>query len=84
MTDISSTALKYFLVEVIIVDGPQDKVKYRTPILFKDTVDEFRQFIDSIVKALVPDVNENPELLHLVTTYQVHSHLKCFRKCKNE
>ena len=54
------------------------------PILTKDKVDEYSQFIDSIVKAFVPDINENPELLHLVTTYQVHSHSKSCRKYKNE
>ena len=54
------------------------------PILNKDIVNDYRQFIDSIVKAFVPDVNENPELFHLVTTYQIHSHSKSFRKYKNE
>ena len=53
-------------------------------ILTKDNVDEYRQFIDSIVKAFVPDINENQELFHLVTTYQVRSHSKSYRKYKNE
>ena len=51
--------------KVIIIDGP---------VLIKDNVDEYRQFIDSIVKAFVPDISENPE----------HSHSKSFRKYKNE
>ena len=54
------------------------------PILTKDNVDEYRQFIDSIVRAFVPDIDENQELFCLVTTYQVHSHSKSCRKQKNE
>ena len=54
------------------------------PVLIKDNVDEYRQSIDSIVKPFVPDISENPELFHLVTTYQVHSHSKSCRKYKNE
>ena len=54
------------------------------PILTKDNVDEYRQFIKSIVKAFVPDVNENPEFFQFVTTYQVHFHSKSCRKYKNE
>ena len=46
------------------------------PILTKNNVDEYRQFVDSIVKAFVPDINKQPELFELVTTYQVHSHSK--------
>ena len=53
-------------------------------ILTKDNADEYRQFIDSIVKAFVSDINENPEFFHLVTTYEVHSHSKPCRKYKNE
>ena len=54
------------------------------PVLSKDNVHEYTQFIDAIVKACLPDVNENPELFHLVKTYQVHSHSKPSRKYKNE
>ena len=54
------------------------------PILSKDNVVEYTQFIDSVVKAFVPDIHENPELFDLVTTYQVHSHSKSCRKYKNE
>ena len=54
------------------------------PILTKDNVVEYTQFIDGIVKAFVPDIHENPELFDLVTTYQVHSHSKSCRKYKNE
>ena len=41
-------------------------------------------FIDSIVKAYVPNQSEDPELFNLVTTYQLHSHSKSCRKYKNE
>ena len=54
------------------------------PVLSKDNVNEYTQFIDAIVKACVPDVNENPEFFHLFKTYHVHSHSKSYRKCKNE
>ena len=54
------------------------------PVLSKDNVNEYTQFIDAIVKACVPDVNENPELFHLFKTYHVRSHSKSYRKYKNE
>ena len=54
------------------------------PVLHKENVNEYIQLIDPIVKACVPEVNENPELVHLVKTYQVHSHSKSCRKNKNE
>ena len=56
---------------------------FDAPVLSKDNVDEYRQFIDSIIKAFVPDKNENPELFHLVAIYQVHPHSKSYRKYKN-
>ena len=54
------------------------------PVLFKDNIDTYVRFIDGIVKADVPDVNENAELHNLVTTYQIHSHSKSCRKYKNQ
>ena len=54
------------------------------PILSKDNVPEYTQFIDGVVKAFVPDIHENPELFDLVATYQGHSHSKSCRKYKNE
>ena len=53
------------------------------PVLTEKTVAEYTRFVDSIVKVYVPDINENPELFKLVTTYQVHSHSKSCRKYKN-
>ena len=50
------------------------------PILTKDNIDEYVWFVDSIVKAFVPDPNENIKFFNLVTTYQVHSHSKSYWK----
>ena len=38
----------------------------------------------AFVDAYVPDINENSELFDLVTTYQIHSHSKLYRKYKNQ
>ena len=54
------------------------------PILSKDNVVEYTQFIDGVVKTFEPDVHENPKQFDLVTTYQVHSHIKSCRKYQNE
>ena len=50
----------------------------------EDHVVEYTQFIDGIVKTFVPDIHENPEILDLVTIYQVHSHSKSCQKYNNE
>ena len=54
------------------------------PVLSPDTLDEYVQFIDGIIKTCVPDVNKDPTLYDLVTTYQVHMHSKSCRKYKNQ
>ena len=54
------------------------------PILSKDNVVEYTQFIDGIVKAFVPDIHENSELFDLITTYQVHSDSKSCWGYRNE
>ena len=54
------------------------------PILTCDNIDEYIAFVDAIIKAYVPDINENSELFDLVTTYQIHSHSKSCRKYKNQ
>ena len=53
------------------------------PILSENNIDEYVHFVDSVVKAFVPDPHENSDLFHLVTTYQVHSHSKSCRKYKS-
>ena len=50
------------------------------PILTKETKEEYIRFVDQVIKACLPDVNDDPELFNLVTTYQVHSHSKSCRK----
>ena len=54
------------------------------PVLSEDNIDEYVRFVDAVIKAYVPDINENPELHKLVTTYQIHSHSKSCRKYKNQ
>ena len=54
------------------------------PILTKYNIGEYVAFINSVVKSYVPDPIKNPEFLKLVTTYQVHSHPKSYRKYKNK
>ena len=52
------------------------------PVLRKNNIDEYVRFVDSIVKAIVPNEFKDPELFQLVTTYQVHSHSRSCRKYK--
>ena len=54
------------------------------PIMTKDNTDEYVTFVDTIVRAFIPAIEENTELHKLVTTYQIHSHLKSCRKYKNQ
>ena len=42
------------------------------------------EFVDNIIKTEVPNIDENPQLHALVTTYQIHSHSKSCRKYKNK
>ena len=52
------------------------------PVLRKNNIDEYVRFVDSIVKAIVPNEVKDPEIFQLVTTYQVHSHSRSCRKYK--
>ena len=52
-------------------------------VLHKNNIDEYVRFVDSVVKAIVPNEVKDPELSQLVTTYQVHSHSKSCRKYKS-
>ena len=54
------------------------------PILNKDNFDEHILFVDSIVKATLPNFKVDPSLFDLVTTYQIHSHSRSCRKYKNQ
>ena len=42
------------------------------PVLTKDNIDEYIRCADDVVRAYVPDPNENPELYKLVATYQIN------------
>ena len=42
------------------------------PILSKDNIDEYVLFVDSIVKATLPNFKVDPSLIDFVTTYQIH------------
>lgn len=55
-----------------------------SPILSKHNTNEYVTFVDSVIKAYVPDREVDPELFDLVTTYQIHSHSKSCRKYKNQ
>ena len=81
--------------KTIILDGILGKVKYHAihihsflwkldaPILHKNNVDEYVRFVESIVKAFVPNEVTDQYLFQLVRTYQVHSHSRSCRKYKS-
>ena len=53
------------------------------PVLHTKNMDEYVTFVDSIVKAFVPNEATDLERFQLVTTYQVHSHSRSCRKYKS-
>ena len=54
------------------------------PVLTESTKEEYIVFVDSIVRADLPNSELEPGLFNLVKTYQVHTHSKTCRKYKNE
>ena len=54
------------------------------PILTEDTKEDYISFVDSIVRADLPNPALEPELYNTVKTYQVHSHSQTCRKYKNK
>ena len=54
------------------------------PVLCKENISEYKNFIDETVKANMPDKNDDPHLFYLVKNYQVHSHSKSCRKYRNK
>ena len=46
------------------------------PVLSKDTINEYIQFVDGIIKTCVPDVSKDTALYNSVTTYQIHANSK--------
>ena len=53
------------------------------PTLTKVTKDEYIKFVDSLIRADLPNETEEPELNKLVSQYQIHSHSRTCRKYKN-
>ena len=52
------------------------------PVLHKKNIDEYVRFVDSIVKAFVPNEVTDLELFQF-TTYQVRSHSRSCHKYKS-
>lgn len=45
-------------------------------VLNKYNIDEYINFVEDIVKITVVGISKNVEFYNLVTTYQIHAHLK--------
>ena len=56
---------------------------YRCTCFDKRHKIEYLQYIDHILKAQLPDIENEPELYQLVKTYQIHSHSNSCRRYKN-
>ena len=54
-----------------------------SPVLTTETRNEYIAFVDSLIRADLPDKNLEPELFKLVSQYQTHSHSRSCRKYKN-
>ena len=54
------------------------------PFLSSDTIPAYKVFVDSVIKASLPENDEDPELFNLVKTYQIHTHTKSCKKYKNK
>ena len=54
------------------------------PKLTCETKNEYILWLDSIVRADLPNYQNEPELYQLVKTYQIHRHFKTCHKYKNE
>ena len=52
-------------------------------VLTEETIDSYLEFLDKYVHAYLPDKVSQPELHHLVKSYQTHAHSKTCRKYKN-
>ena len=54
------------------------------PSLTKSNKEEYIEYVDNIIHAILPDEMEEPKLYNLVKTYQLHRHSKTCRKYKNQ
>ena len=50
----------------------------------KVDIDDYRKWVDSVIRSDLPDPNNEPTLFELVKTYQIHRHSKTCRKYRNE
>ena len=50
------------------------------PVLTSNNKEEYVDFADQIVHALLPDRNENPELHNLLILYQLHRTCRKYKK----
>lgn len=53
------------------------------PVLSKENKEEYINFVDSVIRADLPDPAVEPELFKTVKMFQIHSHSKTCRKYKN-
>ena len=44
------------------------------PVLSKDTIDHYKEWVDSNISARIPDSSKNPKRFELVKIYQLHRH----------
>ena len=42
----------------------------------KVNIDDYRKWVDSVIRSDLPDPNNEPALFELVKTYQIHRHSK--------
>ena len=53
------------------------------PVLSEDTIDHFKEWVDSIISARLPDPTKNSKLFEFVKMYQLYRDSKTWRKYKN-
>ena len=47
-------------------------------------IDDYRKWVDSVIRSDLPDPNNEPAFFELVKTYQIHRHSKTWRKYRRE
>ena len=50
----------------------------------KVNIDDYRKYVDKVIRSDPPDQNNEPALFGLVKIYQIHRHSKIFREYRNE
>ena len=50
----------------------------------KVIIDDYRKWVDSVIRSDLPDPNNDPALFELARTYQIQHHSKNCRKYRNE